>query len=61
VKLVFGLIDSLLIALAFVATYQTRVALQTSFHFLFYIEFPIAALLLFVSILCWLAIGYGST
>jgi len=58
VKLVFGLIDSPLITLAFVATYQTRVALQKSFHFLFYIEFPIAALLLFVSILCWLAIGY---
>ena len=58
VKLVFGLIDALLIALAFVAAYQTRIRLQKAFHFLFYIDLPIATLLFFVAILCWLAIGY---
>jgi len=60
VKAVFGLIDAVLVAVAFVAAYQTRIRLNFHkvFYFLFYIEFPIAALLLVVSILCWLAIGY---
>ena len=60
VKLVFAFIDSLLIALAFVAAYQTRIRLhyQKVFYFVFYIDLPIAALLLVVSILSWLAIGY---
>jgi exopolysaccharide biosynthesis polyprenyl glycosylphosphotransferase len=62
VKAVFGLIDSILIALAFIASYQTRSLLHFKldkvFHFLFYIDFPVATLLLVISILCWLAIGY---
>ena len=60
VKAVFGLIDAVLVAVAFVAAYQTRIRLNFHkvFYFLFYIDFPIAALLLVVSILCWLAIGY---
>jgi exopolysaccharide biosynthesis polyprenyl glycosylphosphotransferase len=55
-----GLADSILISLAFFAAYQTRS--QLNFHkivyWLFFIDFPIAVLLLMVSILCWLAIGY---
>ena len=60
VKAVFGLIDSILIAIAFLAAYQTRTRLnfEKVFYFRFYIDFPVAALLLVISILCWLAIGY---
>jgi exopolysaccharide biosynthesis polyprenyl glycosylphosphotransferase len=60
VKGIFGFVDSVLISIAFVAAYLTRIRLhfQTVFHFLFYIELPIFALLLIVSVLCWLAIGY---
>jgi len=60
VKLVFGLIDSILIALAFVGAYQTRLWLNSEnvFYFLFYIDFPIAVLLLVISIVSYLAIGY---
>jgi exopolysaccharide biosynthesis polyprenyl glycosylphosphotransferase len=62
VKLIFGLIDSILVALAFVGAYQTRTLLHFAFgklfHFLFYIDFPIATLLLVVSVLSWLATGY---
>jgi exopolysaccharide biosynthesis polyprenyl glycosylphosphotransferase len=60
VKGIFGFADSLLISLAFVAAYQTRIRLhfEKFFHPIFYIDFPIAALLLLVSLLCWLAIGY---
>jgi exopolysaccharide biosynthesis polyprenyl glycosylphosphotransferase len=60
VKAVFGLIDSILVALAFVAAYQTRARLHfsTAFFSVFYIDFPIAALLLVVALLCFLAIGY---
>ena len=60
VKAIFGLIDSILVAVAFAAAYQTRIRLNFDkvFYFVFYIEFPIAALLLVVSVLCWLAIGY---
>jgi len=60
VKAIFGLIDSILVAVAFVAAYQTRIRLNFDkvFYFVFYIDFPIAALLLVVSVLCWLAIGY---
>jgi exopolysaccharide biosynthesis polyprenyl glycosylphosphotransferase len=60
VKAVFGLIDSILIAIAFLAAYQTRTRLHFDkvLYFRFYIDFPIATLLLVISILCWLAIGY---
>lgn len=60
VKAIFGLIDSALICLAFVAAYQTRFLLNLAgaFYFIFYIEFPVAILLLGVSVLSWLAIGY---
>lgn len=58
VKLLFALIDSLLIGIAFLAAYKTRIRLQPLFHWIFYIDFPIATLLLVVSILAWLAIGY---
>ena len=60
VKLIFGLIDSSLIVLAFIAAYQTRLWLNSEniFYFLFSINLAIAALLLFVSVLSWLAIGY---
>ena len=62
VKVVFGVIDSILVALAFIAAYQTRILLHYAFgkvfHFLFYIDFPLATLLLVISVLSWLAIGY---
>jgi len=60
VKTVFGLIDAILIALAFLGAYQTRIRLHFHdvFYFVFYIDFPVAALLLVVSVLCWLAVGY---
>jgi exopolysaccharide biosynthesis polyprenyl glycosylphosphotransferase len=56
VKAIFGLTDVLLISLAFIAAYQTRAWLH--FEKVFYLEFPIATLLLIISILCWIAIGY---
>jgi len=59
-KAILGLADSVLIALAFIAAYETRFRLN--FHnvvyWFFYIDFPIAVLLLMVSVVCWLAIGY---
>ena len=56
VKILFGLTDIALIALAFLAAYQTR----TSVHLghIFYIPYPIAAMLLLLAGLCWVAIGY---
>ena len=61
-KAILGLADSILIALAFVAAYQTRFQLNFHkgrvFYWLFYIDRPIAVLLLIISVLCWLAIGY---
>ena len=56
VKAIFGATDVLLISLAFAAAYQTRVWLP--FEKNFYIDFPVAALLLLLSALCWVAIGY---
>jgi exopolysaccharide biosynthesis polyprenyl glycosylphosphotransferase len=56
VKAIFGLTDVLLISLAFLAAYQTRIRLQ--FEKVFYLEFLLATLLLIISILCWTAIGY---
>ncbi|HLK17752.1 MAG TPA: sugar transferase [Bryobacteraceae bacterium] len=56
VKAIFGLTDVLLITLAYIAAYETRIRLR--FEKLFYLDFTVAALLLIVSILCWIAIGY---
>ena len=56
VKAIFGATDVLLTSIAFIAAYQTRARLHLDKTF--YIDFPVAALLLVVSALCWLAIGY---
>jgi exopolysaccharide biosynthesis polyprenyl glycosylphosphotransferase len=56
VKATFGLTDVLLIFIAFLAAYETRLRLH--FEHVFYIDFPIATLLLIISFLCWIAIGY---
>ncbi|HUO32845.1 MAG TPA: sugar transferase [Bryobacteraceae bacterium] len=60
VKVIFGLSDILLTSLAFVAAYETRLLLNFRglFHWVFYIDFPVASLLLLLSGVCWLAIGY---
>ena len=60
VKAIFGLIDSALVCLAFLAAYQTRILLNARhiFYFKFYFGAPVATLLLGVSVLSWLAIGY---
>jgi len=60
VKVVLGFTDSILISIAFVAAYQTRFRLnfEKPFYWVFYIDLRIAALLLLVSLVCWLAIGY---
>src|ERR1700716_4159646 len=60
VKGILGLTDTVLISFAFIAAYQTRIRLhfEKLFHFVFYIDFPVAILLLIVSIFCWLAFGY---
>jgi exopolysaccharide biosynthesis polyprenyl glycosylphosphotransferase len=60
VKAIFGFTDPVLISLAFVAAYQTRFRLnfEKPFYWEFYIDFPVAVLLLLVSLVCWLAIGY---
>jgi exopolysaccharide biosynthesis polyprenyl glycosylphosphotransferase len=60
VKAIFGLTDSVLTSLAFLAAYQTRFRLnsQQPFHWVFYIDFRVAVLLLLVSLVSWLAIGY---
>ena len=44
VKAIFGLIDSVLICLAFIAAYQTRLFLnyERIFYFKFSIDFPVA-------------------
>lgn len=56
VKLLFGLSDVVLIALAFEAAYQTRLLLH--FEHLFYIDRPAMAFLLGAAMVCWLATGY---
>lgn len=56
VKAIFGATDVVLTSLAFVAAYQTRVLLP--FERNFFLEFHVAALLLILSALCWVAIGY---
>jgi len=56
VKAIFAATDILLISLAFVGAYQTRLRLHLEKAF--YLDFPVAALLLVLSALCWVAIGY---
>ncbi len=56
VKILFGFTDIALTALAFFAAYQTRVRLH--FDRAFYIDYPVAALLLLLASLFWIAIGY---
>ena len=56
VRILFGLTDVAVIAVAFMAAYQTRLLLH--FERVFYLDFPIAALLLLLAALCWVAIGY---
>ena len=60
VKVIFGLSDLLLTSLAFVGAYQTRFLLNSTglFHWVFYIDFPYAPLLLMLSAVCWVALGY---
>ena len=60
VKAVFGLLDAILTSIAFVLAYQTRVRLNSAgvFYYQFYFDFRVGALLLIVSLLCWLGIGY---
>jgi len=60
VKAIFGLTDSVLISLAFFAAYQTRFRLnsQQPFHFVFYMDFRVSVLLLFISVFSSLALGY---
>ena len=56
IKAIFALTDILLISLAFLAAYQSRIRLQLEKRF--FLDAPVAALLLVVSMLCWIAIGY---
>ncbi len=62
VKLLFGLSDVALVALAFEAAYQTRYWLgpQVGLRKEFYLDRPVLALLLGAAVLLWLAIGYWS-
>jgi len=56
VKAIFGLTDVLLVSLAFIAAYQTRIRLNLEKEF--YLDFPVAATLLVLSALCWVGVGY---
>jgi exopolysaccharide biosynthesis polyprenyl glycosylphosphotransferase len=56
VKALFGLTDVVITSVAFAAAYFTRARLQLQHAF--YLELPVAALLLFVAALCWVVIGY---
>ena len=56
VKVLFGLSDVVLTAVAFEAAYQTRSWLP--FSRLFYLDRPVKALVLGTAVLVWLAIGY---
>jgi exopolysaccharide biosynthesis polyprenyl glycosylphosphotransferase len=56
VKILFGLTDIALIALAFLAAYQTRARMHLGR--VFYIDYPVASMLLLLAGLCWVAIGY---
>jgi exopolysaccharide biosynthesis polyprenyl glycosylphosphotransferase len=56
VKAIFGATDVLLTSLAFFAAYQTRLLLP--FEKNFYLDFRVATLLLAVSAVCWVVLGY---
>jgi exopolysaccharide biosynthesis polyprenyl glycosylphosphotransferase len=56
VKAIFGATDVLLTSLAFFAAYRTRILLP--FEKNFYLDFRVASLLLAISAVCWVAIGY---
>jgi len=56
VRAIFGATDVLLTSIAFIAAYQTRLRLHLEKNF--FIDFPVAALLLVLSAMCWVAIGY---
>lgn len=56
VKAIFGLTDVALVALAFIAAYETRLHLPFARHF--ELHFPVAPLLFVVAALCWVLIGY---
>jgi len=60
VKVVFGLTDSLLICVAFLIAYLLRYWFNSEkvFHFVFYIDAPVFVLLMLVSVLSFLALGY---
>src|SRR6202044_1842351 len=60
VKVVFGPLDAFLTSIAFVAAYLTRESLNFDkvVRYVFYFDFRVGALLLIISLLCWLAIGY---
>jgi exopolysaccharide biosynthesis polyprenyl glycosylphosphotransferase len=62
VKLLFGLSDVALVALAFEAAYQTRYWLgaRAGIEKQFYLERPVLALLLGAAVLLWLATGFWS-
>jgi len=57
-KLLFGLSDVLITALAFEAAYQTRFLLSSYFENRFFLIVPIKALLLGCSGMLWLMLGY---
>jgi exopolysaccharide biosynthesis polyprenyl glycosylphosphotransferase len=56
VKAILAITDFVLTSLAFILAYQTRVHLP--FEHLFYLDFPVVALLLGLSVLFWIVIGY---
>ena len=56
VKAIFGATDVLLTSVAFIAAYRTRLILP--FERNFYLNFQVAALLLVVSALCWVMLGF---
>jgi len=56
VKAIFALTDLALITLAFFAAYETRLILPFERHF--ELDFPLAPVLLVISALCWIVLGY---
>ena len=56
VKAIFGLTDVFLVSLAFIAAYLTRI--QLPFEKRFYLDLGVAATLLILSAISWVAIGY---
>jgi hypothetical protein len=56
VKAILGFTDAILISLSFMLAYQTRTRLH--FEHVFYLDFPVIALLLTISVVCWIGIGF---